>query len=73
MIRDRAKNKEIWGRENENKLRAKIRARITVLVQETQLGVLKGGYEIGVHAMCDLIGESRKNGSTPWTENLCYH
>ena len=36
--------------------------RINALVKETQLGVLKAGYEIGVHAMRSLSQEASENG-----------
>ena len=40
---------------------ARTRARIKSLVQDTQLGVLKGGYEIGVHTMRSLCTVAEHN------------
>ena len=39
----------------------KIRAELTRVVSPTQLGVLKGGYEIGVHAMRALAQQATSN------------
>ena len=41
---------------------AQIRGIITSHVEATQLGVLKGGYEVGVHAMRDLARQAKKEG-----------
>ena len=41
---------------------SRTRVRINALVKETQLGVLKAGYEIGVHAMRSLCQEASDNG-----------
>ena len=41
---------------------SRTRARIKAIVEETQLGVLKGGYEIGVHAMRSLCLSAQQNG-----------
>ena len=41
---------------------SRTRARINNLVKETQLGVLKAGYEVGVHAMRSLSHEASENG-----------
>ena len=41
---------------------AQIRGIITSHVQNTQLGVLKGGYEIGVHAMRELASRAKRDG-----------
>ena len=41
---------------------SRTRARIKAIVEETQLGVLKGGYEIGVHAMRSLYSSAQRNG-----------
>ena len=41
---------------------SKTRSRIKALVQNTQLGVLKAGYEIGVHAMRTLCQEAAQQG-----------
>ena len=30
-------------------------------VQATQIGVMKGGYEVGVHAMRELIEQARRS------------
>ena len=40
----------------------KLRTEITRIVSPTQLGVLKGGYEIGVHAMRALAQQAETNG-----------
>ena len=40
----------------------KIRTEITRIVSPSQLGVLKGGYEIGVHAMRALAQQAETNG-----------
>ena len=39
-----------------------IRDQIMEHVQESQLGMLKGGYEMGVHAMRELALKAEKNG-----------
>ena len=41
---------------------SRTRARVNALVKDTQLGVLKAGYEIGVHAMRSLSKEASRNG-----------
>ena len=41
---------------------SRTRSRIKALVQDTQLGVLKAGYEIGVHAMRTLCQEAAQHG-----------
>ena len=41
---------------------SRTRSRIKVLVQDTQLGVLKAGYEIRVHVMCTLCQEAAQHG-----------
>ena len=41
---------------------ARTRARISAIVGDTQLGVLKGGYEIGAHAMRSLSEVARSSG-----------
>ena len=38
---------------------AQIRALISAHVQDTQIGVMKGGYEVGVHAMRWLISQAK--------------
>ena len=40
----------------------KLRIEITRIVSPTQLGVLKGGYEIGVHSMRELAKQAATNG-----------
>ena len=39
-----------------------IRDKIIEHVQDSQLGVLKGGYEVGVHAMRELALQAEKKG-----------
>ena len=39
------------------------RAKIIEHVQESQLGVLKGGYEVGVHSMRELATRAKEDGS----------
>ena len=41
---------------------AQVRGIISSHVEATQLGVLKGGYEIGVHAIRELVIQAKKNG-----------
>ena len=41
---------------------SEIQAQIVSHVRGSQLGVLKGGYEVGVHAMRELTIQARKNG-----------
>ena len=41
---------------------AQIRGIITAHVAAIQLGVLKGGYEVGVHAIRELVKLAKMNG-----------
>ena len=41
---------------------AQIRDTITAHVQSSQIGVLKGGYEVGVHSMRELAKQAEKFG-----------
>ena len=41
---------------------AQIKGIITSLVEASQLGVLRGGYEVGVHAMRELARKAKKEG-----------
>ena len=41
---------------------SKIRTRISQKVSENQLGVHKGGYEIGIHSMRAMAAEAKTNG-----------
>ena len=43
----------------------KIRTEIKRIVSPTQLGVLKGGYEIGVHAMRELAQQQKQKETPP--------
>ena len=41
---------------------SEIRMEIISHVRESQLGVMKGGYEVGVHAIRELSVQARKSG-----------
>ena len=41
---------------------AQIRGLINSHVQATQIGVMKGGYEIGIHAMRELVAQAKRLG-----------
>ena len=48
---------------------SEIQSQIVAHVRGSQLGVLKGGYEVGVHAMRELTIQAKKNG---WVVMLLY-
>ena len=41
---------------------AQVRGLINAHVQATQIGVMKGGYEVGVHAMRELVAQAKRLG-----------